>query len=183
MSLTELSQLLGNFGEFVGAVAVVATLFYLSVQVRHSREATEANTQLVEQAAKQNSFQALQDFYIAGASEYQSGICSKILESIEDPEVRRQIAPIEQELADRFGLTHTEGLSYWNMVLVENKQREYDYIEYLEGRRKHHDVFGLDYIHMHPAESLVWDYFRRFKIFDQRYVDIVDSFKSAANSG
>jgi hypothetical protein len=28
------AQLLGNYGEFVGAVAVVATLFYLAVQVR-----------------------------------------------------------------------------------------------------------------------------------------------------
>lgn len=38
------AQLLGNYGEFVGAIAVVATLIYLSIQVRHSKEATEANT-------------------------------------------------------------------------------------------------------------------------------------------
>ena len=37
------AQLLGNYGEFVGAIAVVATLFYLAVQVRHGKEATEAN--------------------------------------------------------------------------------------------------------------------------------------------
>ena len=36
------AQLLGNFGEFVGAIAVVATLAYLSVQVRHSTSATQA---------------------------------------------------------------------------------------------------------------------------------------------
>ena len=44
MSLMETSQLLGNLGEFVGAIAVVVTLVYLAVQVRHSREATETNT-------------------------------------------------------------------------------------------------------------------------------------------
>jgi len=38
------AQLLGNYGEFVGALAVVITLGYLAVQVRHSKEATEANT-------------------------------------------------------------------------------------------------------------------------------------------
>ncbi len=38
------AQLLGNYGEFVGAVAVVITLVYLAVQVRHSRQATEVNT-------------------------------------------------------------------------------------------------------------------------------------------
>ena len=34
------AQLLGNYGEFVGAIAVVATLVYLAVQVRHSRDET-----------------------------------------------------------------------------------------------------------------------------------------------
>jgi len=38
------AQLLGNYGEFVGAIAVVATLVYLAVQVRHSKESLEANT-------------------------------------------------------------------------------------------------------------------------------------------
>ncbi len=42
MSLTELSQILGNFGEFVGAIAVVVTLFYVAFQVRQSKEATDA---------------------------------------------------------------------------------------------------------------------------------------------
>jgi hypothetical protein len=44
------AQMLGNYGEFVGAIAVVATLFYLAVQVRHSKNATEANTRSLEQS-------------------------------------------------------------------------------------------------------------------------------------
>ncbi len=36
MSAMETAQLLGNYGEFVGAIAVVLTLFYLSVQIRQS---------------------------------------------------------------------------------------------------------------------------------------------------
>ncbi len=36
MTLMETSQLLGNLGEFVGAIAVVATLLYLATQVRNS---------------------------------------------------------------------------------------------------------------------------------------------------
>lgn len=47
MDLQATAQLLGNFGEFVGAIAVVVTLGYLAVQVRHSREATDANTRSV----------------------------------------------------------------------------------------------------------------------------------------
>jgi hypothetical protein len=42
------AQMLGNYGEFVGAIAVVSTLFYLAVQVRHSKDAVEANTRLLE---------------------------------------------------------------------------------------------------------------------------------------
>ena len=44
MTLMETAQLLGNFGEFVGAIAVVATLVYLAVQVGHSKEALKENT-------------------------------------------------------------------------------------------------------------------------------------------
>ena len=46
------AQLLGNYGEFVGAIAVVATLFYLAVQVRHGKEATEANTRSMDESRK-----------------------------------------------------------------------------------------------------------------------------------
>jgi hypothetical protein len=52
MDLMSTAQLLGNFGEFAGALAVVATLFYLALQVRHSREATEANTRAMEESRR-----------------------------------------------------------------------------------------------------------------------------------
>lgn len=44
MDFMATAQLLGNFGEFVGAIAVVVTVAYLATQVRHSKDATEANT-------------------------------------------------------------------------------------------------------------------------------------------
>ena len=46
------AQLLGNYGEFVGAIAVVATLFYLAMQVRHSKESVDANTQSLDESRK-----------------------------------------------------------------------------------------------------------------------------------
>ena len=36
------AQLLGNYGEFIGSIAVLATLIYLTVQVRHSRSDSRA---------------------------------------------------------------------------------------------------------------------------------------------
>ena len=38
MSFVELSAVLGNWGEFVGSIAVVATLAYLTVQVRYTKQ-------------------------------------------------------------------------------------------------------------------------------------------------
>lgn len=61
MTLMDTAQLLGNLGEFVGALAVVATLFYLAVQVRHSKDATEANTRSLDETsrlAKAQTYQA-----------------------------------------------------------------------------------------------------------------------------
>ena len=42
MDLMSTAQLLGNLGEFVGAIAVVVTLGYLAVQVRHSNVQSRA---------------------------------------------------------------------------------------------------------------------------------------------
>jgi hypothetical protein len=64
------AQLLGNYGEFVGAIAVVATLFYLALQVRHSKEATEAHTQALEADRKI----ALANMYHARAAEAAAGM-------------------------------------------------------------------------------------------------------------
>ena len=41
MSLMETAQLLGNFGEFFGALVVVASVIYLAVQVKHSSQSTK----------------------------------------------------------------------------------------------------------------------------------------------
>jgi hypothetical protein len=46
MDLMSAAQLLGSFGEFVGAIAVVSTLVYLSVQIRqHTKQVASTYTQ------------------------------------------------------------------------------------------------------------------------------------------
>lgn len=44
MPLAETAQLLGNIGEFVAAIAVVATLVYLAIEVRQHSQSTRAAT-------------------------------------------------------------------------------------------------------------------------------------------
>jgi len=60
MTLIEISQVMGNFGEFFGAILVGVSLFYLAVQVRHSANVTdEANMRAeVERIAGFSKFAA-----------------------------------------------------------------------------------------------------------------------------
>ena len=48
--MLEMTAILGNLGNFVGAIGVVGSLVYLAIQVRHSRESTNANTRALDDA-------------------------------------------------------------------------------------------------------------------------------------
>lgn len=54
MDHQQLAQLLGNYGEFVGAIAVVITLVYLSLQVRGAAEQVEQNQQAIRTQNQQS---------------------------------------------------------------------------------------------------------------------------------
>ena len=56
MSFMDIAQILGNLGEFIGAIVIVATLLYLAMQVRQNTIATR--TQSEEQYAHR-----ILDFY------------------------------------------------------------------------------------------------------------------------
>ena len=58
----EAIQILGNLGEFVGALAVVATLIYLTIQVRNSRDAMEENSRLTRAAVIGTTFDHISQF-------------------------------------------------------------------------------------------------------------------------
>ena len=62
MSIIELSEVLGNLGEFAGAFGVVATLIYLAIQVRHSRNAMEENARLAQGAVLATTFTHFSNF-------------------------------------------------------------------------------------------------------------------------
>ncbi len=53
MNLMETAQLLGNFGEFVGAIAVVFTLAYLAFQIRQNSKTLQQNTRATEAGIRQ----------------------------------------------------------------------------------------------------------------------------------
>lgn len=61
MSALEFSQLLGNYGEFVGAIAIVITLIYLAIQVRQ-------NTRMMRASIRQARSDSSVHLYSLGAT-------------------------------------------------------------------------------------------------------------------
>jgi hypothetical protein len=53
------AQLLGNYGEFVGAIAVVVTLMFLTIQVRQNNKALTASTEERKAEALNNFSQSI----------------------------------------------------------------------------------------------------------------------------
>jgi len=46
MDIVQLTEILGNVGEFIGSIVVLVTLIYLAVQAKHSRELLEENRRI-----------------------------------------------------------------------------------------------------------------------------------------
>jgi hypothetical protein len=105
MSILELSQILGNFGEFVGAIAVVATLIYLATQVRDAGRAA----QFTAVQANRNQRMA---FWLAGReSSYIPAIFTKV----------RSNQPLDEEESIRLSLHHSAN---WGLIYAEWVQKE-----------------------------------------------------------
>ncbi len=81
MTGLEIAELLGNLGDFLGAIAVFGTIIYLAVQVKHSKEAVEANTRALDEQRRMVAAQSSRelDLYLGTYN----------LESARDPELQR----------------------------------------------------------------------------------------------
>ena len=83
MSALEFSQLLGNYGEFVGAIAVVITLVYLATQVRQ-------NTRMMRASIRQARSDSSVHLYSLGAT--------SVIAEIRDKESRGEaLTELEEE--------------------------------------------------------------------------------------
>lgn len=78
MSLQATVEMLGNIGEFVGALAVVATLIYLAIQIRQNKKSIDSQTD-------QNAWTQYGDLLgIIGASPQVSSVMVKGLRSMSE---------------------------------------------------------------------------------------------------
>ena len=80
MDLMSTAQLLGNVGEFFGAIAVVGTLAYPAIQVRQNTAAQKTTHAAAEQATRATVTQEFADLRMRIAeSDYLSQVYLKVL--------------------------------------------------------------------------------------------------------
>lgn len=121
MSLTEMSELLGNFGEFAGAIAVVVTLVYLAAQVKLNKEATEANTRQMEENRKLT----LAEHYMRRSERVERGYADGVL----SPELSRVLFKVYKDpgALDEFERYQIREWSYAHMHQLDAQHYQYQH--------------------------------------------------------
>ena len=148
MTLVEMAQLLGNFGEFVGAIAVVATLIYLTTQIRQ-------NTSALQSAAAQ----AVHDNFAAWYSSAQG-----------DPSL---LSISTKGLRDYSGLSVTERAQFIAQFMAFCSHHQDAFYKWQEGSLSPELWRGWEYVSMQlflsPGGKDFWD---------ERYFMFADAFQT-----
>lgn len=113
---------LGALGEFVGAIAVVATLVYLAIQIRQNTQAMEESRRLALAQTYQMRADALQEMLVRAADSQHIGPIISRLTRGGYPE---DIAPLEQldaEERSRFRLWQIAQHTHWDNMYYQWQQ-------------------------------------------------------------
>ena len=171
MDLMSASQLLGNFGEFVGAIAVVATLVYLALQIRQNTRAMDDNREaVVAQSAREiDLFFAHFHFEIA-----------------RDPELKRvALASLDEEfdLKDRTRMEEYETYCL-AQALMQPLQASFRHaslnLEH-EQQKQYHLAVARGNINQFPAWRHFWENQRDQLLLEPGFMDAVDNFTGKAS--
>jgi hypothetical protein len=82
MTLLELSEILGNLGEFMGSFLILTTLIYLAIQVKHSKELLDENRKI----ALGQVHQARADYRLQTFSNHMRPEVLAVVEKLSGPE-------------------------------------------------------------------------------------------------
>ena len=113
---------LGALGEFLGAIGVIATLAYLSVQVRQNTRAMETGRRAAQAQTYQMRSDALQTMLVdAACSDALSGVISKLTEA-GYPEDPRALAGLDAAERGRFRLWQIAQQTHWDNMFFQYQQ-------------------------------------------------------------
>lgn len=117
MSIIEL----GAIGEFIGAIAVIATLIYLSMQIRQNTRAMEESRRLALAQTYQMRADALQDMLVTAASSDIGSVIVK-LTSAGYPEDIRALDGLTREEWGRFRQWQIAQQTHWDNMHFQYQQ-------------------------------------------------------------
>ena len=125
---------LGALGEFVGAIAVVATLVYLAVQIRQNTRSMEESRRLALAQTYQMRADALQEMLVAAADSERIGpIITKLVE-----------AGYPEDLSSLESLTSVERGAFRQWHIAQQTHWDNMYYQYQQGfldEEYYHDEF------------------------------------------
>lgn len=154
MSAIEVVQFLGAIGEFIGAIAVVVTLIYLSAQVRSSAASAQAAAVEAGRTRRISSFEAIRD------SPYLAEIQVKAMRGEELDDV------------ERLRLTNHYA-ALWGLLYAEWIQRDLGTVgEY----STHPEVALTQALGSHAA--MLWWHNVGTRLYPQRFIDYVEEMMS-----
>jgi len=161
------AQLLGNYGEFVGAIAVVVTLVYLSIQVKHSKDATEFNSTLVEQSN------------LLALSQNQNARVNLIESQVRDLADSSELAEIfvRYESQGMDALDEVERFRFWNWQIIQHYILDSQHYQYKLGMVD--DESWQDAVRRIQSQIPIWDDLNMKGIGRQSFIDEVDRMRQS----
>jgi hypothetical protein len=159
MTLMDISQVLGNMGEFVGAIAVVATLLYLAIQVRDAGRSSRFAAVQANRATRIAWLSSLRD------SSHLPAIQAKVLTG----------EALEAE--DEIRLAHHHS-AYWALFYSEWVQRELG----LMGEFATSDDMDMKFLLSSRSAMEVWRGVAE-RTFPTRFVEYVNKAAPAREAG
>ena len=112
---------LGAIGELLGAIGVIATLIYLSMQIRQNTKSMEENRRLSLAQTYQMRADALQDMVVDAASSELSPIISKLTEA-GYPERIDALDSLNEIERGRFRLWQIAQQTHWDNMHFQYQQ-------------------------------------------------------------
>jgi len=138
---------LGALGEFLGVFALVATLIYLSIQVRHARNESANAVLQARTTGTRELFMGL------ATSDGLSAAMTKAMEA-----TGSSVHPFEAELIAR-GLDHQEAQRVWRFYLAQSSHHRTQY-QTTRGEQRRALDGGIRANYLSSLGRLFWDNFR-----------------------
>ena len=160
MSFVELSAVLGSWGEFVGSIAVVATLAYLTVQVRYTKQ--ELSRSVAQERA---------------SASIQLHLNRSINDALRKAYLKASEPGYLQEDAERFGITIEEAdMLVWDRVAHwQYHSHTIAYIDDLPPEDRISFDASLLRQYNSPYVSAWYERTKSFGILNQKSVNYIDS--------